>query len=264
MGPMPVMGFYIAWAWKACGSSVREVTVATFLIVLTAVTAAAQAAPNQADLKNLFVQAGRIYDIDPDLLQAIAEVESGGDPSSVSPKGALGLMQLMPTTASAFSVVDPFDPSANVMGAADFLRYLGHRFANNPGLQGLPVLLAAYNAGPGAVEKYGGIPPFPETREYVRRVMERYGGAASLGSGPAPVLILGGPKPYLIRLGDGSGDLKAEPVVITSDDDLSAREPVAVLRGGQVLVARGTGRAPWLRHGAFRNSRLLRPPVRSR
>jgi Transglycosylase SLT domain len=74
--------------------------------------------------------------IDADLLEAMAQVESGGDPLTVSPRGALGIMQLMPATASTFSVFDPFDPVANVMGAADFLDYLRSRFANNPKLQG--------------------------------------------------------------------------------------------------------------------------------
>jgi soluble lytic murein transglycosylase-like protein len=138
---------------------------------------------------------GRTHNIDPELLEAMAEVESGGDPLSVSPKGALGLMQLMPTTADAFSVLDPFNPAANVRGAADFLNYLRNRFAHNPDLQGLPALLAAYNAGPGAVEKYGGIPPYAETNRYVRQVIERYTDGLSARATEAPVLILG-PKPY--------------------------------------------------------------------
>ena len=78
-----------------------------------------------------------MHNIDADLLEAMAEVGSGGDPLSVSPKGALGLMQLMPATADAFSVLDPFDPVANVMGAADFLDYLRKRFANNLNLAGI-------------------------------------------------------------------------------------------------------------------------------
>ena len=115
-----------------------------------------------------------MHNIDPDLLEAMAEVESGGDSQSVSPMGALGLMQLMPATANAFSVLDPFNPAANVMGAADFLDYLRNRLAHSLNLQGLPALLAAYNAGPGTVEKYGGVPPYTETQKYVRRVIERY------------------------------------------------------------------------------------------
>jgi soluble lytic murein transglycosylase-like protein len=131
-----------------------------------------------------------MHNIDPELLEAMAEVESGGDPLSVSPKGALGLMQLMPATASAFSVLNPFNPVANVRGAADFLDYLRNRFANNPNLQGLPALLAAYNAGPGAVEKYGSIPPYAETNRYVqsgdRTVYQRFERSGSRSAGVNP------------------------------------------------------------------------------
>src|SRR5215469_10159612 len=136
--------------------------------------AAAHSISDQSELKALFAVVGRTHNIDPRLLEAMAEVESGGDFQTVSPKGALGLMQLMPSTANAFSVLDPFDPLANVTGAANFLDYLRNRFASNFNLQGLAVLLAAYNAGPGAVEKYDGIPPYAETHKYVRRVIERY------------------------------------------------------------------------------------------
>jgi hypothetical protein len=189
-----------------------------------------------------------MHNIDPELLEAMAEVESGGDPLRVSPKGALGLMQLMPATAGAFSVLDPFNPVANVRGAADFLDYLRNRFANNPNLQGLPALLAAYNAGPGAVEKYGGIPPYAETNRYVRRVIERYTNDLSGQAAVAPVLILG-PKPYVIQL-TGSHAMQPEPVLTSTDSDRSMlNEPVTIrsVRGDVVAVI-GTGTAPWTRH----------------
>jgi soluble lytic murein transglycosylase-like protein len=147
-----VMRTYLSSAWKTSACWVQKSALPILLIFLTAVAAAAQSMPGQPDLKALFAVVGRMHNIDADLLEAMAEVESGSDPMSVSPKGALGLMQLMPATAGAFSVLDPFDPVANVMGAADFLDYLRNRFANNLKLQGLPTLLAAYNAGPGAVE----------------------------------------------------------------------------------------------------------------
>src|ERR1700685_3130791 len=189
------------------------------LIVLVPAVAAAQSIPSQPKLVAIFAVVGRTHNIDPELLEAMAEVESGGDPLSVSPKGALGLMQLMPTTADAFSVLDPCNPAANVRGAADFLNYLRNRFAHNPDLQGLPALLAAYNAGPGAVEKYGGIPPYAETNRYVRQGIERYTDGLSARPTEAPVLILG-PKPYLIRL-TGSHAMQPEPVLITADGDRS-------------------------------------------
>ena len=171
IGSVPVMRAYSSWAGKTSACWVRKSALTILLIVLPSVRAAAQPLPSQPNLKALFAVVGRMHNIDPELLEAMAEVESGGDPLSVSPKGALGLMQLMPATASAFSVLNPFNPVANVRGAADFLDYLRNRFANNPNLQGLPALLAAYNAGPGAVEKYGSIPPYAETNRYVRRVI---------------------------------------------------------------------------------------------
>jgi hypothetical protein len=244
---MPVMRAYSSWAGKTSACWVRKSVLTILLIVLTSAGAAAQSIPNQPDLKTLFAVVGRMHNIDPELLEAMAEVESGGDPLSVSPKGALGLMQLMPTTASEFSVLNPFNPVANVSGAADFLDYLRNRFANNPNLQGLPALLAAYNAGPGAVEKYGGIPPYAETNRYVRRVIERYANGLSAQTAVAPVLILG-PKPYVIQL-TGSHAMQPEPVLTSTDGDRSTLIQPVTIRSvrGQVLAVVGTGTAPWTR-----------------
>jgi hypothetical protein len=118
----------------------------------------------------LFEFVGTMFGLDPSLLEAIAAVESAGRTDAVSPKGATGLMQLMPDTARRFGVKDPFNPVQNLLGAARFLAYL-HEDA---GIEDLPQLLAAYNAGEGAIERYGGLPPYPETREYVRRVLLTY------------------------------------------------------------------------------------------
>jgi hypothetical protein len=233
---------------------VQKSALSILLIFLMPVGAAAQSLPGHPDLKALFAVVGRMHNIDANLLEAMAEVESGGNPLSVSPKGALGLMQLMPATASAFSVLDPFDPVANVMGAADFLDYLRNRFANNLNLQGLPALLAAYNAGPGAVEKYAGIPPYAETHKYVRRVIERYTNDFSAQPVVAPVLILG-PKPYVIQLRPGSHALQPEPVLISADSDGPVLNQLAAIRRmrGRFVAARGTGTAPWIRRAAVRN-----------
>ena len=250
---MAVMRAWLCSAGKISAGWVQKSALPILLIFLMPAVAPAQPTRGHPDLKALFAIVGRMHNIDADLLEAMAEVESGGDPLSVSPKGALGLMQLMPATASAFSVLDPFDPVANVMGAADFLDYLRKRFANNLNLQGLPALLAAYNAGPSAVEKYDGIPPYAETHKYVRRVIERYTNGLGAQSA-APVLILG-PKPYVIQVRPGSYAMQPEPVLISADSDGSVLNQLAASRriGGQSLAARGTGTAPWIRRAAIRN-----------
>lgn len=101
-----------------------------------------------------------------DLVRAVIQVESAFNPRAVSPKGAKGLMQLMPATAMSFGVLDPFNPGENIRAGVGYLRQLLDRYNNNEQLA-----LAAYNAGPGAVDKYGSkIPPYQETQNYVRRI----------------------------------------------------------------------------------------------
>jgi soluble lytic murein transglycosylase-like protein len=107
--------------------------------------------------------------VDPSLVAAVARTESGLDPRATSPAGAAGLMQLMPATAQALGVADPYDPVANVRGGAIYLKELLARFGGDVALA-----VAAYNAGPGAVERFGGVPPYTETRRYVARVLEAY------------------------------------------------------------------------------------------
>jgi hypothetical protein len=112
--------------------------------------------------------AGR-HGLDPALLAAMVQVESSFQPRAVSPKGACGLLQLMPATARRFGVVDPFDPLQNLEGGAQYVRWLLERFEGRADLA-----LAAYNAGEGAVDRHGGkIPPFGETLRYVNRILER-------------------------------------------------------------------------------------------
>ncbi len=112
----------------------------------------------------------RRYRIDRRLILAVIAVESDFDPRAVSRKGAMGLMQLMPATARRYGVRNPFDPYENIHAGVRHLRYLIRRYGGN-----LRLALAAYNAGENAVDRYGGIPPYPETRQYVRSVLRLYG-----------------------------------------------------------------------------------------
>ncbi|MDH4277362.1 MAG: transglycosylase SLT domain-containing protein [Acidimicrobiia bacterium] len=127
--------------------------------------ATASAAPDR--FRALFQQAGSTHGVDPGLLAAVAKNESGFNPNAISPAGAQGIMQFMPGTAAEFGV-DPFDPASAIDGAARFLRQLQDQFGS------VELALAAYNAGPGNVTKYGGIPPFTETRNYVAKVMNTW------------------------------------------------------------------------------------------
>jgi hypothetical protein len=120
------------------------------------------------DLAAMAIAAARRHSLDPDLVQAVVAVESGFRPDAVSPKGAQGLMQLMPYTARALGVKDSFDPAANLDGGTRYLRALIKRYDGD-----VTRALAAYNAGEGAVARHGGVPPYPETLAYVRKVLER-------------------------------------------------------------------------------------------
>jgi soluble lytic murein transglycosylase-like protein len=107
------------------------------------------------------------HGLDPALVLAVIQAESGGDPLAVSPAGALGLMQVMPDKFSPGK--DPFDPEANLRAGCSYLRRMLDRYGGD-----LESALAAYNAGPGAVDRWGGVPPFPETTAYVERVLLLY------------------------------------------------------------------------------------------
>jgi len=125
--------------------------------------------PALAPYAHLFAQAGARYGIDPNVLAAVAKVESGGNASAVSPAGAKGLMQFMPGTARGMGI-DPLDPAQAVDGAARLLTQLQGRLGS------LELALAGYNAGEGAVRRHGGIPPYSETQQYVSKIMNLVGG----------------------------------------------------------------------------------------
>jgi hypothetical protein len=130
-----------------------------------------------ARVDELVAEAARKHGIDPLLIHSVIEVESGYNPFAVSPRGAEGLMQLLPVTARRLGVANSFDPGANIDAGVRHLKYLQAVFRNDE------LALAAYNAGEGAVQRHGWIPPYRETRQYVERVGRRY---AELAKGREP------------------------------------------------------------------------------
>jgi soluble lytic murein transglycosylase-like protein len=119
-----------------------------------------------AAYEDLILEHATRHDVDPNLVRAVIQAESGFDPHARSPKGAMGLMQLMPETAAEYGVDNAYDPAANIGAGVAYLKSLLVRYDGDESLA-----LAAYNAGPGAVQKYGNtVPPYRETREYVARV----------------------------------------------------------------------------------------------
>ena len=135
----------------------------------------------------------RNHRLEPRLVRAVIQVESGYNPRAVSSKGAMGLMQLMPETARELAVEDPYDPAENIRAGTTYLRRLLDRFTER-----LELALAAYNAGPGAVERHGGVPPYIETKDYVGRVIRLFRGKdAALPAGGTER----GRTPFVLRRG---------------------------------------------------------------
>jgi soluble lytic murein transglycosylase-like protein len=122
--------------------------------------------PSSRAYDTLISEAAALYRVSPTLIRSVMEAESAFNPTAISRAGAMGLMQLMPEVADAFGIADPFDPRENIMGGARLLRELLDSHHNN-----IRLVLAAYNAGPLAVARYGGVPPFPETRGYVKKII---------------------------------------------------------------------------------------------
>ena len=119
-----------------------------------------------SDTESLIKTAAQIAGVDPSIVRAVAIAESDMNQNAISPVGAIGVMQLMPETAAALGV-NPYDERQNIQGGAKYLRQMLDKFNGN-----VPHALAAYNAGPGAVQKYGGVPPYKETQNYVGRIMD--------------------------------------------------------------------------------------------
>lgn len=138
-------------------------------VELAAARAAGAPTAGPEEIRRLATDAARRHGLDPGLVVAVAGVESGFRPTAVSPKGAQGVMQLMPGTARDLGVTDPLNPAANVDGGTRYLRDLLARFDGD-----LSKALAAYNAGPGAVARHKGVPPYRETQDYVKKVLGRY------------------------------------------------------------------------------------------
>jgi soluble lytic murein transglycosylase-like protein len=157
----------------AADSVVRVETVADVPAPVTAVKMPSpvtiMTAPTKEEMHEMLAHAGTKHNIDEDLLASVVRAESGGQVRAVSRTGARGLMQLMPGTASAMGVDDAFRPEQNISGGTAYLDLLLTRYHDNVALA-----LAAYNAGPGAVDKYHGVPPYRETREYVARVIREF------------------------------------------------------------------------------------------
>lgn len=165
---------------------------------------AVQGTPDQAEIKTWVRLFAREYGVDPNLVLAVMAVESNYDPRALSPKGARGLMQLLPVTAKRFGVQDIWDPVQNIRGGVSYLRWLIEQYTGR-----LRLVLSAYNAGEEAVDRYNRIPPYDETKHYVMRILVRYGTRhLILPVDPLPIAELG---PGFIE--DASGTT----LLVTSD-----------------------------------------------
>jgi soluble lytic murein transglycosylase-like protein len=167
------------------GRLVRKVVVTPRVRPLRVVSSQSPgpAAAGAADVPQIVEATAQKYDVDPLLVHSVIAVESNYDPYAVSPKGAQGLMQLMPGTARRFGVSNTFDPAENIEGGVRYLKYLSTLFPHDPRLA-----VAAYNAGEGAVWKYNfRVPPYRETEQYVDKVARKYGQARKAAARKAAV-----------------------------------------------------------------------------
>jgi soluble lytic murein transglycosylase-like protein len=173
-------------AFSAAAAQERTAGVMTFVdrdgnrkIVSVPATQSAKRVPTgsadrRAELWPAVQETAVAHGLDPALIDLVIRMESGYNPRAVSPKGARGVMQLLPATARAYGVADIFNPRENIRGGIRYLRDLLGRFDSD-----VRLALAAYNAGPEAVERHGGVPPYKETRNYVSAILSAYGGGGS-------------------------------------------------------------------------------------
>ncbi len=193
--PQTVAPFATATADAARGAALTDaVTTAAWLAARAASRQAAEPGPaaaadpgaspataaataTAAEIDAAVAAASAQYGVPAGIIRGVIEQESGGDPAAVSPAGAMGLMQLMPATARALGVTQPFDPVQNIFAGTRYLARLRDQFGGNWALA-----LAAYNAGPARVAAYGGVPPFPETQRYVAAVLARAGLSADVSA----------------------------------------------------------------------------------
>ena len=157
-----------------------------------------------ADVGELIDRHAKLQGLDPKLVRAVVQAESGFNVAALSNKGAMGLMQLMPATAAELAVLNPWNAEENIRGGTTYLRGLLDLFQGQ-----VELALAGYNAGPAAVERYGGVPPYAETRGYIERILRMYRGDASYAwPGHAPRR---GRKTYVVRDPGGRITLTTSP-----------------------------------------------------
>jgi soluble lytic murein transglycosylase-like protein len=171
---------FVVRADPRTGKLVRSLVVAPSLVSARPAGQTPATAPAKAAIRQMVEQSARNHNVDPLLVDAVIKVESNYNPHAVSRVGAQGLMQLMPGTARDLGVSNSFDPGQNIEAGVRYLKHLQNLYKDDR------LALAAYNAGPGAVDKYKQIPPYPETQNYVYQVGKRYGEARVAAANERP------------------------------------------------------------------------------
>jgi soluble lytic murein transglycosylase-like protein len=207
---VPVVAHAQIYTWRdGSGNLVlsdhpKDGAAPTFAVGTTGFRATRAAVRRNNSYDALIAEQASVHGVRADLVHAVIQAESAFNPMARSVKGAMGLMQLMPATAAEFGVTNAYDPAQNVGAGVAYLKSLLERYSHNEELA-----LAAYNAGPGAVEKYGAVPPYRETRDYVAKIRNRAGAAA-----PATRVY------RLVEMKDGREVVRYTNVPATADADI--------------------------------------------